>query len=271
MPDLPSPGPIFIVGMPRTGTTLTDRILSSHSQIVSAGELSDFSVCLKRLSNTPGPFVLDPETLRSAQISDLSRLGATYLDSVNDTLGLSGRFVDKMPLNLFFVPIILAALPSAQVICLRRHPADTVLSNYRQLFATSFSYYAYAYDLEETARYTTRVFDLLSTFESTLPARRFQILDYEALVKDPEAQTRRLLSFVHLPFEEACLRFYENAAPVATASATQVRKPIYAGALSRWKKYRPAIDPALAILADANLIDDDFNPPHGLNGDHHFA
>ncbi|MEO1305550.1 MAG: hypothetical protein AAFV37_11265, partial [Pseudomonadota bacterium] len=77
--------------------------------------------------------------------------------------------------------------------------------------------------------------------------------------------------FVHLPFEEACLQFYENDAPVATASATQVRKPIYAGAVNRWKKYRPAIDPALAILADANLIDDDFDAPYGLNGDHHFA
>ncbi len=183
-------GPIFIVGMPRTGTTLTDRILSSHPEVTSAGELSDFSVALKRQTQTSGPYVLDPETLDAARNTDLARLGQTYLDKVSATLGLEGRFVDKMPLNAFFAPVILAAIPNARVVCLRRHAADTVLSNFRQLFATSFSYYAYAYDLKATARYVVQFFNLIDEYETALPASRFKILDYESLVADQEGQTR---------------------------------------------------------------------------------
>ena len=159
-----------------------------------------------------------------------------------------------MPLNAFFTPIILAAIPSARVVCLRRHPADTVLSNYRQLFATSFSYYAYAYDLEATARYAVQFFQLIETYQARLPAQRFTILDYEALVADQEGETRQLLDFCGLDFQIACLNFHENDAPVATASATQVRQPLYSSSQGRWKSYRPAMDPALAILETAGLL-----------------
>ncbi|MCR9077908.1 MAG: sulfotransferase [Hyphomonadaceae bacterium] len=247
-------GPIFIVGMPRTGTTLTDRILSSHPEVTSAGELSDFSVALKRQTQTSGPYVLDPETLDAARNTDLARLGQTYLDKVSATLGLEGRFVDKMPLNAFFAPVILSAIPNARVVCLRRHAADTVLSNFRQLFATSFSYYAYAYDLKATARYVVQFFNLIDEYETALPASRFKILDYESLVADQEGQTRQLLAFCGLEFDPACLNFHENAAPVATASATQVRQPLYSSSMGRWKSYRPAMDPALEILQVADLI-----------------
>ncbi|MHA7899258.1 MAG: tetratricopeptide repeat-containing sulfotransferase family protein [Henriciella sp.] len=256
--ETPDPvGSIFIVGMPRTGTTLTDRILSSHPDVTSAGELSDFSIALKRLVQTPGPLVLEPDTLNGATQIDLSELGEGYLRIVADTLGVSGRFTDKMPLNAFFAPIILAALPQAQVICLRRHPADTVLSNYRQLFATSFSYYAYAYDLEATARYTAQFFKLIDAYQSHLPPSRFKVLDYENLVRNQEQETRELLAFAGLSFDLACLNFHENAAPVATASATQVRQPIYSGSMGRWRKYRPALDPALEILKAANVLPPD--------------
>ncbi len=247
-------GPIFIVGMPRTGTTLTDRILSSHPEVTSAGELSDFSVALKRQTKTPGPYVLDAETLEAAQRVDLPALGQTYMDKVASTLGLKGRFVDKMPLNAFFAPIILAAIPNARVVCLRRHAADTVLSNYRQLFATAFSYYSYAYDLKATARYVVKFFNLIDEYETALPPSRFKILDYESLIADQEGQTRQLLAFCGLTFHPACLSFHENAAPVATASATQVRQPLYSSSMGRWKSYRPALDPALEILQVADLI-----------------
>lgn len=248
-------GPIFIVGMPRTGTTLTDRILSSHPLVTSAGELSDFSVALKRQTKTPGAYVLDAPTLDASLEIDLSQLGAAYLAKVRATLGLSGRFTDKMPLNAFFAPTILAAIPNARVVCLRRHPADTVLSNYRQLFATSFSYYAYAYDLEATARYVVQFYNLMDHYAAHLPASRFKIQDYEAMVADQDGQTRALLDFCGLDFDPACLSFHENDAPVATASATQVRKPLYSSSIDRWKSYRPAIDPALEILRAGNLLD----------------
>ncbi len=248
-------GAIFVTGLPRSGTTLVDRILSSHSAVTSGGELSDFSVALKRAARTPGQLVLDPETLLAAQSVDLASVGNTYLRVVWDTLGLTGRFIDKMPLNTFFVPAILAALPGARVICLRRHPADSMLSIYRQLFATSFSYYRYSYDLEATANYVAAFNQLIQQYEAILPPDRFTIVDYETLVDQTEAETRRMLAHCGLPFETACLSFHESKAPVATASATQVRRPIYRTSLGRWKSYRPAIDPGLDILSRNGLID----------------
>ena len=250
-------GPVFIVGMPRTGTTLTDRILSSHSQMTSAGELSEFSIFLKQAARTPGNLVLDEATLLAAELLEPGPVGTAYRAAVRSTLGLAGRFTDKMPLNVFFTAAILSAMPDAQVICLRRHPADTVLSNYRQLFATAFSYYTYAYDLEDTARYVVQFNQMIDHFEHVLPPSRFTIVDYETLVADTESETRRMLDFCGLAFEPECLEFHKNSAPVATASATQVRQPIYTSSLARWKRYRPALDPALNILKEAGLLPDE--------------
>ncbi|MEZ5937268.1 MAG: sulfotransferase [Hyphomonadaceae bacterium] len=251
---LAGPSPIFIVGMPRTGTTLVDRILSSHSECASAGELTDFSMALKRRTGTKTPHVLDPETLEASATVEPAAVGQDYLESVRTSLGLTGRFIDKMPLNAFLAPNILRALPDARVICLRRHPADAVLSNYRQLFATSFGYYAYAYHLEDTARYYVRFDRMIARFRETLPADRFIEVHYEKVVDDLEGETRRLLEFCDLPFEAACLTFHQNAAPVATASAAQVRKPLYRTSLDRWRRCRPAIDPALRILIDEGCM-----------------
>jgi hypothetical protein len=162
-----------------------------------------------------------------------------------------------MPLNFFLSAYILRALPDARVICLRRHPADTVLGNYRQLFATQFSYYAYAYGLESTADYYVRFNELIRAFAEALPTNRFCEVHYEAIVDDLDGEVRRLLDFCGLAFEPACLAFHENAAPVATASAAQVRQPIYRSALDRWKRYRPGIDPALKVLVAAGLLSAD--------------
>jgi len=261
--DLPRAGgfeaaePIFVVGLPRTGTTLVDRILSSHSAVSSAGELTDFGLRLKRLAGTPSPYVLDAETLHAAAGVDARALGEAYARGVTASLGLAGRFIDKMPLNFFYAPLILRALPNARVIRLKRHPADAMLSNYRQLFATGFSYYDYAYDLEETARYVARFEALMAAFAAALPSDRYAEVAYEDVVADIEGETRRLLAFCGLDFEEACLAFHENAAPVATASSAQVRRPLYSSSVGRWRTYRPEIDPGLRILKDAGLLSAD--------------
>lgn len=253
--------PVFICGMPRTGTTLVDRILSSHSQLSPAGELTDFALCLKRMTRTPSNLVLDPATLDAAAGVDLTALGEGYMASVAASLAPQGRFTDKMPLNILMAPVILAALPEARVICLRRHPADTVLSNYRQMFATSFSYYNYAYTLEDTARYYIQFDRMVRHFETVLPKDRFTVVHYERVVADLETEARRLLDFCALPFEDKCLSFHENAAPVATASSAQVREPLYTTALNRWRRYEAGLKPALDILEKAECLSPDDRSP----------
>jgi Tfp pilus assembly protein PilF len=252
----PAQGPIFIVGMPRTGTTLVERILSSHSAVATAGEAPDFSRALKDAARTPSQFVLDPETLRAAGEIELEALGADYLQRMKATLGLEGRFTDKMPLNALLTPVILAALPGARVICLRRHPADTVLSNYKQMFATQFSYYDYALRLDWTAHYVAGFDQMIRHFAERLPAARFTQVHYEQVVTGLEGETRRLLDFCGLPFEAACLAFHENTAPVATASSTQVREPVHARSPGRWKAWREGLAPALSILQAAGLLEE---------------
>ena len=250
------PGPIFIVGMPRTGTTLVDRILSSHSQVSPAGELTDFGLLLKRQVKSPGPFVLDGETLAAAKSAPLETLGQDYVRRVRETVGITTPvFTDKMPLNVVYAPLIMKAIPNARVICLLRHPADTVLSNYRQLFATSYSYYNYAYDLETTGRYYVMFRRMVEQFTADLPSTRFTTVQYESVVADIDTETRRLLDFCGLPFEQACIDFHTNQAPVATASSAQVRQPLYTSSLARWKRYRPGLDAALEVLVEAGLMD----------------
>ena len=247
--------PIFIVGMPRTGTTLVDRILSGHSKVTSAGELADFGLALKRLARTPSNLVLDAQTLAAASQVDAATLGKAYLDRVEATLGLTGRFIDKLPLNALYVPAILAALPNARIICLRRHPADTVLSNYRQLFATQFPYYNYAYDLGACAKYYVGFDRMIRHFRQALPADRFREVGYEAIVADIEGETRAMLDFCGLDFEPACVEFHRNQAPVATASSAQVREPLYTRSMGRWKRYESGLAPALDILETAGCLD----------------
>ncbi|MGB3627043.1 MAG: sulfotransferase [Henriciella sp.] len=245
--------PIFIVGMPRTGTTLLDRVLSSHSQVTSAGELTDFALCLKRAARTPSRFVLDVETLEAAGRVDLAAVGEAYVRQVRETLQIEGRFVDKMPLNAFYAPLILKALPEARVICLRRSPLDAILSNYRQLFATTFAYYNYALSLEDTAKYYAGFDRMIGAFRAALPGERFTEVWYEDLVLELERETRRLLGFCELEFEPQCLSFHENAAPVATASSVQVRQPVYTGSIGRWRNVRDAMAPAISVLEAAGI------------------
>lgn len=249
----PSDEPIFVVGLPRTGTTLVDRILSSHRHVTSAGELSNFALIAKRMADTSSNRVLDAETLQAASRLDLAALGEAYIDSTRPLTRPGGRFVDKMPLNAIYAGLIHRALPNARIVCLRRGAMDSVLSNYRQLFATGFSYYNYAYDLAETARYYVLFDRLVAHWRETLPPDRFTEIAYENLIADQEGETRRLLAFCGLDWDERCLAFHENPNPVATASSVQVRSPLHAGSIGRWRRYGQAVEPALAVLRTAGI------------------
>jgi len=237
--------PIFVVGMPRTGTTLVERILSSHSQVSSAGESQNLGVLIKRATATPSRHVLDEATLERSMALDLGAIGDAYIAQTRPDD--RPRFVDKMPLNFFYLGHIARALPAARLVVVRRQPLDACLSNFRQLFALDFSYYDYAYDLEDTARYYAMFDRLVAHWERVLPGRMHEI-QYERLVVDSRAETQRLLEHCGLEWEQRCLEFERNPAPVATASAVQVRQPLHAGAIGRWRHYETGLRPVIETL-----------------------
>lgn len=248
-----SDAPIFVVGLPRTGTTLVDRILSSHRDVESLGELANFGLLVKRMAGTASSLVLDPPTLRAGRAVDPEALGRAFLDDVAGLRGASARFVDKMPLNVVYAGLIHRALPDARIVCLRRHPMDSCLANYRQLFATGIPQYDYALDLEDLGRYYLGFDRLVAHWRAVLPPDRFREVAYEDLVHDQEARTRGLLAFCGLDWDPACLAFHENAAPVATASSVQVRQPMYASSIGRWRAYGDGLTPLRRILEAGGL------------------
>ena len=248
-----NPSPVFIVGLPRTGTTLVDRILSSHSAVESAGELNIFSELVKARTGTSSKHVLDAETFRAAQSIDLAEIGREYLRQAKGRLSRAAQFIDKMPLNFFYAGLIHKALPNARIISLRRGAMDSCLSNFRQLLSVKESFYNYTFDLEDTAFFYRQFDSLMTHWREVLPPDRFMEIRYEDIVNEQENQTLRLLKFCGLEFEEACMRFHENAAPVSTASSVQVRQPLYSGSIGRWKNYGDRLDglkSALGPLVD---------------------
>lgn len=231
----PRPAPVFVIGMPRSGTTLVERILSSHPDVASAGELPDFALLLKRSTGVAGPHTLSPEVLTAR--FDPAEVGIGYRARIAPLAEAAARVVDKMPFNLFFARHILASLPEARIVMVRRDPRDTVFANFRQLFATDFGYYDYAYDLADTARFVAHFSRLADHWRATLPPERYTEVAYETLVAAQEAESRRLIDFLGLAWDPACLAFHRNAAPVATASSVQVRAPIHARSVGQWRRY----------------------------------
>ncbi|MFT4046362.1 MAG: sulfotransferase [Solimonas sp.] len=248
-----SAAPIFVFGLPRTGTTLVDRILSSHPDVESAGELQVLQMALKRLVRTPSRVVLDPETIAAASAVSPQALGAAYLEGSRPHRKTAPRrFLDKLPLNFLYAGYIARALPEAKLVCLRRHPMDSVWSNYRHLFATDFSYYDYSYDLLDCAEYYVLFDRLMAYWRQRFPGRVLEVR-YDELVDDVEPQARRLLAHCGLSWNDRCLRFHENAGAVATPSATQVRQPIYKGARGRWRRYAQFLDPVATYFAEQRI------------------
>jgi len=244
---------LFVVGMPRTGTTLVERILSKHSQVTSAGELQHFGLLLKELSKTTSNKVIDKETILAAANIDFSQLGESYINSTRAITGKTAKFVDKMPLNVLYAGFIISALPQAKIICLDRGPLDTIVSNYRQLFAVNFSYYNYAYDLNTTAQFYAQFKQLADLWLSLYP-ENFYLVNYEKLVNNPEQEAKKIIEFCGLDWQAQCLAIHENSAPVATASAVQVRQPINNKAIGNWQKYQDYLSDVIEDLRDQQLL-----------------
>lgn len=235
--------PVFIIGMPRTGTTLVDRIITSHPGVESAGELQAMPLAVKKASATRTATVLDAETIAAAARADMGDIGRDYLQRASHHRRNPGlRFTDKFPGNFQYAGFIARALPEAKIVCLRRHPMDTVLANFRNLFAVSSRYYDYSYDLLDIAAYYVRFDRLMALWAREMPGRVLE-LRYEDLIADQEGQTRRLLDHCGLEWSDDCLSFHQNAAPVSTPSAAQVRRPIYTDSVARWKRHAEVLEP----------------------------
>lgn len=244
--------PIFVIGMPRSGTTLVERIISSHPEVYSAGELLNFGTSLQRLDTGASFDKLRAITSGQVERVDWHRLGTSYLESTRPATAIKPRFIDKFPHNFFYLGFIAQALPRARIICLRRHPLDTCLSNFRESFSGQSPFHGYANNLLDTGRYFILFDQLMSHWKKIFPERVFEV-NYEALVEAPETGSRALLDHCGLTWNDACLRFELNSAPSATASSNQVRNPIYRSAVHRWKKYGASLDGLRELLDQAGI------------------
>ncbi len=233
--------PIFIVGMPRTGSTLLDRILSSHSKISSAGELMCFRMAFQHVvgGEAYGNFFEDFFE-NAAPIGDLTAVGERYATLSSPMMGETPYFIDKMPRNYFFLGFIAMALPKAKFIVSQRGAMDTCFSNFKQLFGDRF--YSYSYDLINTADHFS-IYQKTINFWKNQFKDRIYIADYERLIENIEGETEALLNFVGVPFEQECVNFYNNKKPVDTASSTQVRQPLYSSSVEKWKCYEQHLVP----------------------------
>ncbi|MEP6548542.1 MAG: sulfotransferase [Gammaproteobacteria bacterium] len=236
--------PIFIVGLPRSGTTLVDRVLDSHSALHSAGELNDFALCVvDAVHRVAGNTQSSRQQLimRSADV-DFAALGQDYLSRAQSGALFGKRFIDKMPLNYLYCGLIRRALPNARIVHLTRHPLAVCYAMYKTLFKDG---YPFSYDLTEIGDYYIAYRRLMDHWIRTMPAAIHQI-SYENLVQDQIGETRKLLEYCALPWEDACVEFHRNPTATTTASAAQVRREIYNTSIDQWRHF----DDKLGALRD---------------------
>lgn len=245
--------PIFIVGLPRAGSTLVEQILASHSLVEGTMELPHItgivkSLAEKKRTNGEAAFV---DVLESLGESESRELGEAYLEVTGPQRSRQAEFfIDKMPNNFAHVGLIQLILPKAKIIDVRRHPIACGMSLFRHLFASGQTF---SYRLEDIGRYYGQYLELMAHFDAVLPGRVHRIL-YESLVNDTEREVRRLLDYCALPFEDSCLRFYENRRAVSTPSSEQVRSPIFREGLEHWRHFEPWLEPLKTALG-AHLHD----------------
>jgi predicted Zn-dependent protease len=244
---IPAPDPIFVLGLPRSGSTLIEQILASHSMVEGTMELPDIPVIARELAgrdeaDATSRFFSAVAALTPLQLREL---GERYLARTRSVRRTGAPFfVDKMPNNCLYVGLIQLILPNARIIDVRRHPLGCCFSCFKQHFARGQSF---TYGLEDLGRYYHDYVALMAHFDAVLPGRVHRVL-YERLIEDTEGEVRRLLEHCGLPFEADCLRFYENERAVRTASSEQVRRPIFREGLEQWRHFEPWLEPLKAAL-----------------------
>lgn len=242
----PTKTPIFVVGLPRTGTTLTERILSCHSKVESAGESFLLQTTIKRESGVRTNEPMTPVVIEAAARKEMARIADGYLESVAFKFGDKPMVIEKLPENFFYLGFVAKAFPDARIIHLNRRPMDACFALYKQ------SFFRYAYSLDDLGRFYVAFMRLRKHWQRVL-GRRLVEVDYEALVSNQEAQTRKLLERIGLEFEPACLDFDQNLAASNTASTVQIREKIHTGSVGRWRRFESHLQPLVAHLQAAGI------------------
>jgi tetratricopeptide (TPR) repeat protein len=236
--------PILIVGLPRSGSTLIEQILASHSQVEGTHELSELAMVVKSLPKTGSKARRFPQNLPDFKQEMWSRVGQQYLQRTRKFRTDRPRFVDKNPNNFIYAGLLHLALPNARIINARRHPVDSCFGSYKQLFASG---QPFSYDLTDIGEYYLQYQRVMDHWHEVLPGKVLDV-DYETVVSDLEGQVRRILDYCGLPFEEACLNFHETDRLVKTASSEQVRQPIYASSVDLWRNYESHLGELIEVL-----------------------
>lgn len=244
----PARDPIFIVGLPRSGSTLIEQILASHSMVEGTMELPDIIAMAKRLGGGKVRGGAYPKVLTQLSADEIRALGEEYIARTRVQRKTDRPFfIDKMPNNAQHVGFINLILPNAKIIDARRHPVGTCFSAFKQHFARG---QGYTYDLTDVGRYYADYTQLMARFDEAAPGRVHRVL-YEDMIEDTEGEVRKLLAYLGLPFEQACLEFHSNTRAVRTASSEQVRRPIYSDAVEQWRHYEPWLQPLKTALGGA--------------------
>lgn len=243
----PANAPIFIVGLPRSGSTLVEQILASHSRVEGTMELPNILNMTREFGDMSPSRDGYPESVRTVTSSQLAALGERYIKETAPLRLGRERFTDKMPNNFSHVGLIHAILPNAAVIDARRHPMDCCFSTFKQYFAEGQTF---SYSLEDLGRYYRCYLSLMEHWDSVLPGKVLRV-HYEDMVRNPENSIRRLLEHCRLPFEPACLAFHQTQRSVRTASAEQVRQPIYNSSVGYWRNFEKELEPLRQALGDS--------------------
>jgi tetratricopeptide (TPR) repeat protein len=240
------PAPIFVVGLPRSGSTLVEQVLASHSRIEGTMELPHILRFVRELDHHQGATDTYPESVIGLNPAQLTGLGLRYIEETRIYRSDRPRFIDKMPNNFSHIGLICLILPNATIIDVRRNPMDACFSAYKQHFAQGQSF---TYDLEDLGRYYRSYLELMDHWDQVLPGKVFH-LAYEDLVRDTESTVRALIAHCGLEFEAACLRFHETKRSVRTASSEQVRVPIYDSGIGHWRHFETQLEPLQRSLGD---------------------
>lgn len=244
-PGHDSDRPVFILGLPRSGTTLVDRIISSHSQVDSLGEHNSLPLALVGMAGQHDKL----ELIKRSTSIDFRELGKRYCDSIAGFGNPAPRLVDKTPPNFLYLGLIKLAMPNAKIIHMRRHPMDACYAIYKTLFRVG---YPFSYSLQEVGRYYVAYHQLMAHWRESLPGA-FIDVDYEDVVSNLEGQSRRVIDFLDLDWEEGCLEFHRLRTAAATASAAQVRQPIYSSSVGLWRKYERQLAPFAQRLRERGI------------------